>query len=166
MAYKLGCSVRTIEEDTYYLKIEPTADERGTNLYSQQDFELIGQLREHCKNKANTRENFVPNKKVEVLDIEPKVTKLNIAKNKALDIDKYQKAIELGLEQDPLFDLEILERIASNKWLIPTQKLALLFNLSRDYLTRKGKYYYCGFLATKKTYVNGHFLWEVTKNNI
>lgn len=48
MAHILQVSPRTIADDAKFLNLKPTQSDRGMNLYSNQDFNLIQQLRTHC----------------------------------------------------------------------------------------------------------------------
>ena len=105
MAYLLGCSVPTIDNDIQHLKLEPVIGNRGMKLYSERDINLISQLREHCGDKSNSRESFVPNTEVEIVENEPKVSRL-VTREPA--ITKYQQSIEFGLSQDPLSSLRSL----------------------------------------------------------
>jgi hypothetical protein len=74
------------------------------------------QMRDHCKDKSNSRESFVPNSEVEVVDIEPKVTKLKLRTQNSELRTYYESAIDFGLQQDPLFDLELLQRISDRHY--------------------------------------------------
>jgi hypothetical protein len=128
--------------------------DRGLKLYSQSDFNLISQLREHCADKTKSRESFVPNSNIEVLDIETQVTKLQIKSRKGHSCVRmqsrvksfYEDAIDFGLNQDPLFDLELLQRISDRNYLLPATRLAPILNITAKYLNSKKEYYYCGFL--------------------
>jgi hypothetical protein len=126
LAYKLGVSLRTIEEDIEYLKLISTKGDRNTNLYSQSDFNLISQMRSHCQIKSNSRDSFIARSEVEIVD-----NNLPIVRRMPV-----QNPITIGLQSDPLFDLEILQRIADHGWLLPSNRLAPLFNISP--LTRVG----------------------------
>jgi hypothetical protein len=75
IAHLLNVSPRTIADDAKFLNLKHTEGDRGLKLYSQSDFNLIAQLREHCADKTKSRESFLPNSKVEILDIEPRVRK-------------------------------------------------------------------------------------------
>lgn len=161
IAHLLNVSPRTVAEDVRALKLNPTKSDRGLNLYSQRDFNLISQMRHHCQNKVNTRESFVPNTEVEILDIEPSVSLLTHKPHH----DKYQVSMELGLSQDPLFDLELLQRISDRAWLLPSARLAPLLNLSPGYLNQLKQYNYCGFIATKEIYAHNKALWKIQANN-
>jgi hypothetical protein len=72
-----------------------------------------------------------------------------------------QNPITIGLQSDPLFDLEILQRIADHGWLLPSNRLAPLFNISPRYLNKHQSYIYCGFTASKECYVRSKILWRV-----
>ncbi|NJK56325.1 MAG: MerR family transcriptional regulator [Pleurocapsa sp. SU_5_0] len=56
MAHIFNVSPRTIEDDVKFLGIEPQLGDRNMNLYDQNDFNLIEQMRAHLENKLNTRE--------------------------------------------------------------------------------------------------------------
>lgn len=162
MASVLCVSPRTIAQDAKFLNLNPTNGDRGLNLYSQQDFNLICQLREHCKDKSNSRESFVPNTEVEIVEPEPQVTKLELKAQNSQLRNVYSESINYGLSQDPLFDLELLQRISDRKWLLPASRLAPLLGISPAHLNRSQKYYYCGFIATKEIYVQKKALWKVS----
>ncbi len=152
MAYKLQCSVRTIEEDAKYLNLKPTQEEsRGTNLYSQQDFELISQLRKHCKNKANTRESFVPPTKVEIVeDDEPKITRINTSSIVRNSLTNNLKQIR---QDNPLIEFEILNKLqqaSDNKWLLPTKFVAALINKTPNTLLKYQTYNHWGFIFSRE----------------
>jgi hypothetical protein len=173
IAYLLNCSVSTIEKDCDYLNISPYKGDRGINLYSEKDFNLLSQLLSHCADKTKSRDSFIPNTDVEVLDIEPTVSKLQNYPS-ALSPPKrevnpqpsaFNEAIDFGLSQDPLFDLELLQRISDRNYLLPATRLAPIFNITAKYLNTKKEYYYCGFVATKEVYAGGRALWKVLSNN-
>lgn len=161
IAYLLEVSPRTIADDAKFLNLNPTVGDRGLNLYSQSDFNLISQLREHCANPVNTRMGFIPTAQIEVVEDEPRITKLNTI----LQINKFEESLAIALEQDPLADLEILQRVSNNRWLLPSKRLAPLFGISPKQLNSCKQYCYCGFIATKETYVGSKILWKITANN-
>ena len=161
IASLLGVSPRTIAEDTKFLQLQPTVGDRGMNLYSQSDFNLIEQLREHCGDKSLTRESFVPSVQIQVVEDEQLVTKLYAIPK----ITKFEESLAIALAQDPLFDLELLQRVSNNRWLLPSKRLALLFGISAKQLNCHKCYCYCGFMATKEAHVNGRILWKITANN-
>lgn len=155
-------SPRTIAEDTKFLQLQPTVGDRGMNLYSQSDFNLIEQLREHCGDKSLTRESFIPTAQIEVVEEQPiKVSKLN----QIPQITKFEESLAIAFEQDPLFDLELLQRVSNNRWLLPSKRLAPLFGISAKQLNCHKCYCYCGFVATRETYVGSKILWKITANN-
>lgn len=175
ISHLLSVSPGTVAEDYKFLNLKPTEGDRGSKLFSKSDFDLICQLREHCKDKRNTRDSFVPNTIVEVLDEEPKVVSLGgrISKNPDTGLDTYPKglagasheSINYGLRTDPLFDLDLLQRISDRNYLLPTNRLAPILDLSPKYLSSKREYCYCGFVATKEIYAHGKALWKITANN-
>lgn len=161
IAYLLEVSPRTIAEDAKFLNLQPTNGDRGMNLYSQSDFNLIKQLRQHCANKSLTRESFVPSAQIEVVEDEPSISKLYLAP----EIDKFKESLAIACSQDPLFDLELLQRVSNNRWLLPSKRLAPLFGISPKQLNSRHSYCYCGFVATRETYVGSKILWKITANN-
>jgi hypothetical protein len=161
IAHLLKVSPRTVADDAKFLNLNPTQSDRGLKLFSQADFNLLTQMRQHCSDKANSRESFLANTDVEVLDIEPTVSKYQ--KISAPSI--FESAIDFGLSQDPLFDLELLQRISDNQWLLPSKRLAPLFGISTKHLNLQKDYCYCGFIASRETYAMGKILWKVTANN-
>lgn len=164
IAYKLKVSVRTVEEDARYLNLTPTQGDRGQNLYNQSDFNLISQLREHCADKTNTRDSFLPSSQVEIVSDDDTVAITRI-KPKAPEINLYQESLELGLSQDPLFDLELLQRISDRSYLLPAKRLAPIIGISPKHLNSFRVYYYCGFVCNKETMASGKYLWKVASNN-
>ncbi len=164
IAHLLDVSPRTILNDIQFLNLQGNFDDRGTKLYSENDFNLISQLREHCKDKNNSRDSFLQNSEVEVLDIEPVVSKMTSLRKKENEpLKTYQESILTGLENDPFFDLEMLQIISNRGWLLPTARLAPLLNLSPQYLNTLDKYSYCGFIISKETYVGNRIMWKVTR---
>ena len=161
IASLLGVSPRTIAEDTKFLQLQPTVGDRGMNLYSQSDFNLIEQLREHCGDKSLTRESFVPSAQIEVVEEEQLVSRLHTTPQ----INKFDQSLAIACSQDPLFDLELLQRVSNNRWLLPSKRLAPLFGISAKQLNCHKCYCYCGFMATKEAHVNGRILWKITANN-
>jgi hypothetical protein len=161
IAHLLQVSPRTIADDANFLNLKPTVGDRGMNLYTQRDFNLIEQLRTHCKDKSLTRDSFVPKAQVEIVEPEARITKLN----KPDKIDKFETSLAIAFEQDPLFDLELLQRISNNRWLLPSKRLAPLFGISAKQLNSRRQYCYCGFMATRETIESGKILWKITANN-
>ena len=157
----LDCSVRTVEDDADWFKIEPNKGDRNINLYSQSDFNLISQMRSHCNTSGNSRDSFVFTSMPEIVADKPALSKIAPKKSTAFTISQ---GIEQGLFHDPLFDLEILQRISDNSWLLPANRLAPLFGISPAYLSKLKIYYFCGFVANKETYAGGRALWKVSAN--
>ena len=204
IAHLMSCSIRTINDDCTHLEIVPRKGDRNMNLYTERDFNLISQLRKHCKNKYSSRDSFVPLTVSELIDDEPKVTKLTQrGRGNSIDsskdevspsrvslqrprphvatsrfgweashpkadcrVDRFgEEAIRLGLSHDPLFDLELLQRISDKKWLLPTKRLALLFGITGGYLNSINQYSYCGFVAKKKIYAHNRALWKIRRES-
>jgi DNA-binding transcriptional MocR family regulator len=165
IAYLLKCSVSTVEKNADYLKIKPSKGDRGLNLYSQGDFNLLSQLVEHCKNPALSRDSFVPTAQIEIVEDEPKVSRISTRYGHIEQDDSYSQSLAIASEQDPLFDLELLQRISNNRWLLPSKRLAPLFGISAKQLNSRKEYCYCGFMATKEAYAGGKILWKITANN-
>lgn len=161
IAYLLEVSPRTIAEDAKFLSLQPTIGGRGMNLYSQSDFNLIEQLRQHCADKSLTRESFVPSAQIEIVEDEPRISKLDTIPQ----INKFEESLAIACSQDPLFDLELLQRVSNNRWLLPSKRLAPLFGISPKQLNLHKCYCYCGFVATRETYVGSKILWKITANN-
>lgn len=165
IASLLKVSVRTIEEDAKFLNLKPIQGDRGSNLYSQRDFNLLEQLREHCADKTKSRDSFVPNTEVEIVEDKEVIAIRRIAPQLPIKVALYQESLELGLSQDPLFDLEILQRISNNQWLLPAARIAPLLGLTPKYLNTMRTYEYCGFYLNKEAYCGGRSLWKVSANN-
>lgn len=164
IASLLKTSVRTIEDDCESLDIRPTKGDRNINLYSSSDFELIKQLREHCSHNRS-RDSFAYKVATEIVEDKPQVVKLVQPEKLSIVKRDFKQNINLGLEQDPLYDLDILQRIADNNWLLPSIRLAPIFNISSSYLSSLSKYEYCGFVATKEIVSGRCALWKITANN-
>lgn len=165
IAYLLHVSPKTIAEDAKHLNLKPIEGDRRLKLYSESDLNLISQMREHCQDKGNSRESFIPNTEVEIVEDIPQVSKLTTNKNNNSPINIYQESLVYGMEKDPLFDLELLQRISDNRWLLPASRLAPLFGISPQYLNSLSQYYYCGFIASKEAYAGGRALWKISSNN-
>lgn len=165
IARLLGCSIRTVEMDVEHLDIVPTKGDRNSNLYSERDFNLISQLREYCKSGQNSRNSFVPLTLPEVVEEKFNVTKLTTG-NKSLVVDNLESSLEVGLIHDPFFDLEILQRVSNNNWLLPVKRLAPILSISPKYLNQQTQYIYCGFVARKELYAHNKSLWSVRKIEI
>jgi len=70
------------------------------------------------------------------------------------------KAI-LASNTDSLEDLETLQRIADNGWLIPTQRLAKIIDRAPSTLARKPEVNYCGFRLIRAQQEGNQNLWQV-----
>lgn len=70
------------------------------------------------------------------------------------------KAIRASNE-DTLEDLETLQRIADNGWLIPTKRLASIINRAPSTLARKPEVQYCGFNLVRVQQEGNQSLWQV-----
>jgi hypothetical protein len=163
IAYKLKTSVRAIEEYAKYLELTPSKGDRYQNLYNETDYSLICQLREHCAGN-NTKETFIPNTEVEILE-DNSISISRIASESLPAIEIYKQSLEFGLAQDPLFDLELLQRISDRAYLLPTSRLAPILGISPKYLSGKKNYCHCGFIVSKEAIVAGKTLWKVSSNN-
>lgn len=168
IARLLKVSPRTIADDAAYLNLTPAQGDRGLKLFSASDFNLISQLREHCADKANTRESFVPSSQVEIYELEDqgRISKHQPQEfTKQPNFDSYQQALILGFAQDPLFDLELLQRISDRGYLLPSKRLAPILNISPEQLNRYQSYIYCGFVISKEDKVGSKIIWKVASNN-
>jgi hypothetical protein len=70
------------------------------------------------------------------------------------------KAIRASNE-DTLEDLETLQRIADNGWLIPTKRLAQIIDRAPSTLARKPEVNYCGFRLIRAHQEGNQSLWRV-----
>ena len=165
MCFLLGCSERTIDYDVECLNIKPSQGDRGTNLYSQSDFSLIKSLREHCLIPGNGRSSFVPAAEIEIVSEAAVVKKVKDPYKSDKIKRDYTTSLNAGLSADPLYDLEILQRISDNRWLLPTNRLAPILGLSPAYLSSLSRHEYCGFIITKEVYSKGRALWAIAANN-
>lgn len=167
IAHLANVSVRTIADDIKFLGLKHTEGDRGLKLFNEYDFNLICQLREHCADKSNSRESFVPNTEVEIINDEPRVSKLEVKgkREEVRGLSLYEESISFGLAQDPLFDLELLQRISDRSYLLPATRLAPILGITANYLNRQKDYCYCGFTCSKETRAGGRALWKVQANN-
>lgn len=163
IAYLLKVSVRAVEKYAKHLELSPTQGDRNQNLYNQNDYIKICQLREHCA-KNNTMESFVPSSIAEIVE-DNQIAVTRIPQPKPSAIELYQESLELGLSQDPLFDLELLQRISDRGWLLPTNRLAPILGISPKYLNSYKRYIYCGFTASQEVKAGNKFLWKIHANN-
>ena len=176
IAHLIGRSVRTIESYASDLNIEPKIGDRNQNLYSESDFNLISQLNSHCKDPNNSRKSFVPLTNAEVvhgLDLEYVEPKEKIY----YQVDKpnkqelvlpsrselYKRCVDFNINEDPLFDLELLERVYNNHWTLTSKKLAAILDITPKTLNTYIQYYHCGFIATRMSFGKKIF-WKLTKN--
>jgi hypothetical protein len=162
IAHLLRVSPRTVADDAKFLNLSPQVGDRMENRYSQSDYNLICQLRKHCADKTNTRDSFVPSTEVEIVSDDQLTVHRMEAAPTAIDI--YQESLELGLSQDPLFDLELLQRISDRHYLMPAQRLAPILGLKPSTLLKKKTHCHCGFICTKEAIVGGKMLWKVSSN--
>jgi hypothetical protein len=63
--------------------------------------------------------------------------------------------------EDSLEDLETLQRIADNGWLIPTKRLAKIIDRAPSTLARKPEVSYCGFRLIRAQQEGNQSLWRV-----
>ncbi|QDZ41618.1 hypothetical protein FRE64_16735 (plasmid) [Euhalothece natronophila Z-M001] len=70
------------------------------------------------------------------------------------------KAIRAS-NQDTLEDLETLQRIADQGWLIPTKRLAQIIDRAPSTLARKSEVNYCGFRLIRAQQEGNQSLWRV-----
>jgi hypothetical protein len=156
----LGVSPRTIADDAAYLNLKPEQGDRGLKLFSTSDFNLIQQLREHCADKANTRESFVPSSEIEILEEEkPLVTKYDSIE---VSGDNYSHSLAQGFAQDPLYDLKLLQRISDRGLILPSSRLAPILMISPEELNCHRIYHHCGFVLTRTGKTADEFAWQVT----
>ena len=63
----------------------------------------------------------------------------------------------------PLNDLETLQKVLDNNWLLTTTKIAQIIGLSPKTIGKKKQYYYCGFIFTKIGRKGKQSLWKIEK---
>ena len=63
----------------------------------------------------------------------------------------------------PLNDLETLQKVLDNNWLLTTTKIAKIIGLSPNTISKKTQYYYCGFSFTKIGKQGKQSLWKIEK---
>ena len=158
-----NCSVSTIRDDIEYLKFKPEdSEDYGTNVYSEAQFQVIKSLRKHCAQKGKTRSTFIAPIPTEI--VEQPLQKIIPKPPSITDITK--QSIQNQLAIDPFYDLELLQRLVDNRWLLPTKRLAAIINISPSTLVRENNYKYCGYLIIRTNHVgdkNGSWLWSVTR---
>jgi hypothetical protein len=91
----------------------------------------------------------VASTQVEIVEDKQIVTRLNTMPQ----INKFEHSLAIALSQDPLIDLELLQRVSNNRWLLPSKRLAPLFGISPKQLNSHKCYCYCGFMATREAHV-------------
>lgn len=158
IAKQLDVSDRVIREDLEFLKISPVDKaDWGANLYSPEDVELVTQLRTHCKD-GKTRTSFIRPSPVEITLDEP-VTNGEIVKKEGL-----KTYIQHGVEANPLFVCEILEKLCDKGWMPPTKALAQIIGVCESTLRYNSPYVYWGFVCTSVIQANGRYLWQIKKS--
>ena len=153
-----NCSLSTIEKDLNFLDIKPIKKgDRGLKLYSDRDYQLISKLRQHCS-RGKIRETFLSPTPVQIIpknqplkEIEPEQTE-----------DRRANYLASDRKIDPLADLEMLQRIADNKWCLPTKRLAAIIGIRPQTLLANSPYNHCGFVCVKYYPCNGTYLWKIT----
>lgn len=156
----LGVSPRTIADDAAYLNLKPAQGDRGLKLFSVSDFNLIQQLREHCADKANTRESFVPSSEIEILEEEKQL----VTKHDSIEVsaNNYSHSLAQGFAQDPLYDLKLLQRISDRGLILPSSRLAPILMISLEELNCYKVYFHCGFVLTRLRRATEEIAWQVT----
>lgn len=160
MANILECSPRTIHDDIKYLGIKAIDNEDyGTNIYSDRQFELISSLRKHCRETGKTRETFLAPTPTEI--VEQPLQKI-IPKPSTIT-DNTRQVVADRLIIDPFYDLELLQRLVDNEWLLPTSRLAAIINVNPKTLIKYDVYEYCGYDCLKIASNPSSFVWKVEK---
>jgi len=151
IAYDFDCSTRTVSEDEIYLNIKPDTSPGRSNLYSEKDYQLIKQMRQHMSVPGNTRDTFVASAIPEIVDEEEQT----VTKHESSIVEYTQaEQIELMAESDPFFDLKImyrLQEIADNKWSMPTKFMATLLRITPATLLKYHQYPYASFAISIDT---------------
>ena len=62
-----------------------------------------------------------------------------------------------------LSDLETLQKVLDNNWLLTTSKIAEIIGLSPNTISKKKQYSYCGFIFTKIGKQGKQTLWKIEK---
>lgn len=160
IAFDLECSERVIRDDIKHLKIEPIdSEDYGVKIYSSAQFKLIKSLREHCQKPGKTRESFILPTSVEI--VENPLAK-HIVKQQGVT-DSTKLFVHNQLKIDPFYDLELLQRLVDNEWLLPTKRLAAIININPKTLVRHDIYEYCGYSCMKIALNPSSFVWKVEK---
>lgn len=155
IAFLFQTSIRVIEEDIKHLKIKPIEQgDYGMNLYSDRDYELIKKLREHCSESGKTRDTFIVPTPTEIVTENKQLPKINKAINNS-------SLIQSAMAIDPLADLELLQRISDNNWLLPTKRLAAILQISPRTLNNSSEYNHCGFICIRAEQAHRTFLWRI-----
>lgn len=161
IAYNLSCSPKTIDIDVEWFGFTPERGDRGINLYSDRQYQLIRQMREHCANGANTRNSFVPKVVTEVVEENAVVKRMVRQVEKVPIVESLQLNLMEQIRVDPFYDLQMLQRISDNRWLLPAKRLAPLLGIKPKYLNSLSRYEYCGFVAIKEMYLRSSACWKV-----
>ncbi|MEM8831073.1 MAG: MerR family transcriptional regulator [Cyanobacteria bacterium P01_G01_bin.19] len=173
IASTLGVTPKTISNYTQYLNIKPLEESGKSNRYTEEQFQLIKQLRSHVA-ADNEMKTFVPQAiNIEVqMDDEPAITKMpspdgGLATTKEFDIEDLIIGSYLeNLKQDPLYNLVLLERISQHNWSVSTKLVALMLNRSPKSFSGREKFGFCGFTITRIDLtddIQRGYTWLVTK---
>ena len=155
IAHSLSLTPKTVSSHAKFLGIKPSSGSHGTHLFQETDVARISELASHLKDSKNSKSNFIPSAEIEIVK-EPSVRKITRSPHKII-----KETIEFGLANDPLYDLEILQRICDRGWILPTKRMATILQIRPRTLAREKQYFYCGFLTEKVGYRNGSGWWKV-----
>ncbi|NBD18872.1 MAG: hypothetical protein GVY04_22875 [Cyanobacteria bacterium] len=128
-------------------------DEETESLRSEEETERNGNY-STATVKRNGNQLATQNSLIESPEVLEKVIETTVSST--------VKAIRASNE-DTLEDLETLQRIADNGWLIPTKRLAQIINRAPSTLARKPEVNYCGFRLIRAHQEGNQSLWRVQK---
>jgi DNA-binding transcriptional MerR regulator len=163
LSEKLGRSNRTIVSWLNKFKLKPVeTGDNQKNLYDRQQFNLLENYRDHLAG-GGTIAGFVVESAIEIVESSQKLEIERATVDHPNQI--FDRVFYDCCAADPFFDLESLQRIAQNGWLLPTKRIATIINLSPATLIKLSSYLYQGFLIRRETRSGAGILWRVESNN-
>jgi transposase len=98
------------------------------------------------------------------LDNHGQITKKEKNNYEQNGFDRFVQAVELGCQQDPFFQYELLQRAAENGWLIPSKQLAAILKISPKTLVKSKIKRFGGFVCSQEDKTD-RIWWRVAANN-